>query len=231
MILHTVSMVAVLVDQVTQAPVVVQCQQTAPDPWWKWLIECAFCVVPGAGGVWMARWSFKKNLDSEQLQWVRNQRAAHVQWIRDQKKAEWGALIRGLADAYKYFSHFSEESKIKSLLENEKAILRAFDEVSMPFVFIIETLREIGYFILLKNFQNRVEKCCIEIRKYQDAYRANPSLSGECSLENRLEYAFYPLEKEFFDLLVATQRFAEADVQIAPEETATGTSFQDSASE
>jgi hypothetical protein len=236
MILYVASVAAVVVGTATTSPVQIQCvQQAAPESWMRWLlptiIQTVVSLASIGAGVGIAVWSFRRNRESEQNQWVRNQRAAHIQWIRDQRKAEWGALIRGLADAYNYFSHFSEESKIESLLKNEKAILRALDEVSMPFVFIIEALREIEYFILLKNFQSRVEKCCIEIRNYQDAYRANPGLSAECSLENRLEYAFYPLEKEFFDLLVATQRFAEADVRIAPAETAAVTSLQVKVSE
>lgn len=228
--LHAVSMTAMLVGQIAQAPIVVQCGPPTSDPWWKWLLPTAVQTVVSllsiGAGVAIAVLSFRKNRKSEQNQWVRNQRAAHIQWIRDQKQAEWGALMRGLADTYKYFSHFSEKSKIESLSGNERAILRTLDEISMPFVFIMETLREIRFFHLLKNFQDRVEKCCIDLRTHQDNYRANPGLSAECSLENRLEYAFYPLEKEFFDLLVATQRLAETDLRIAPEETANATSPQ-----
>jgi hypothetical protein len=87
MILHTVSMVAVLVDQVAQAPIVVECAQAASDPWWKWPLQFALSVVPVAGGVlvaWMAfRWTSSKE---------------RSQWVRDQKKSDWRELLRKSAE-------------------------------------------------------------------------------------------------------------------------------------
>jgi hypothetical protein len=220
MILHAASIAAFFADQIAQAPVVVQCVQAAPEPMLKWLlptiVQTVISLASISAGVLIAVWSFRKNRQTEHEQWVRNQKAEHEQWVRDQKITEWGALMRSLTDAYRYFSHYSEGGKIQRLLDNEKVILRILDEVSMPFVFIAETLTDIGYFPLVKHLQDRVEKCCIDIRNHQDAYKAKPELSQECPLENRMEFAFYPLEKEFFDLLVGIRKIVEEDLHVCP---------------
>lgn len=95
MILHAISMVAVFVDQATQAPIVLQCAPASPDPWWKWIIQSA---IPVAGGTLIAVWSFVRNRQSEHEQWIRNQNAGHEQWVRDQCKAEWKELFSRIAN-------------------------------------------------------------------------------------------------------------------------------------
>jgi hypothetical protein len=98
MALHAAAMLAVLVDQVAQAPVLIQCvQQSAPESWVKWLLPTIVQTVVSLAsigtGVGIAVWSFRRNRQSEHEQWVRNQKAGHEQWIRDQKKAEWKELL------------------------------------------------------------------------------------------------------------------------------------------
>jgi hypothetical protein len=93
--LHVATMLAFFVDQVGQAPVVVQCPQSAPEPWWKWWAQS---VIPVAGGTLIAVWSFVQNRKSEQRQWERNQEAGHEVWIRDQKRVEWKDILRAAAD-------------------------------------------------------------------------------------------------------------------------------------
>ncbi len=90
MILHAAGMAMSLLETVSQAPVVLQCPQAAPEPSWKWFVQS---VIPVAGGTLIAVWSFVQNRRSEQKQWERNQKATHDQWIRDQKKAEWRELL------------------------------------------------------------------------------------------------------------------------------------------
>jgi hypothetical protein len=84
MMIHAVSMIAVLADQVAQTPVAVQCAPSTPDPWWKWLLQT---IVPVAGGTLIAVWSFVKNRKSE-----------HGQWVRDQERAEWKELMSSIAN-------------------------------------------------------------------------------------------------------------------------------------
>lgn len=95
MILHAASMAAFFVDQVTQAPVVVQCAQPAQEPWWKWWVQS---VIPVAGGTLIAVWSFVQNRKSEHEQWVRDRRVAHEEWARDQKRIEWKGILQVASD-------------------------------------------------------------------------------------------------------------------------------------
>jgi hypothetical protein len=97
MILHADSMVAFSVGQVTQAPVIVQCAQAAPESWLKWLlptiVQTVVSLASIAAGVLIAVCSFRANKKSEHEQWLRNQEAGHVQWIRDPKKVKWRELL------------------------------------------------------------------------------------------------------------------------------------------
>ncbi len=62
MIFPIAFLAAAFVNQVAQAPLVVQCPQATPDPWWKWLFQT---IVPVAGGTMIAVWSFVANRKSE----------------------------------------------------------------------------------------------------------------------------------------------------------------------
>jgi hypothetical protein len=108
MALHAVEVVALFVDTVQQAPILVQCAQAAPEPWWKWSVQS---VIPVAGGTLIAVLSFVQNRKSEQKQWERNQRAAHKQWILDQKRAEWSGLLRATAEVQRVLRVVSTTNK------------------------------------------------------------------------------------------------------------------------
>jgi hypothetical protein len=82
-------MVAVFVDQIAQAPVVVQCAQNVPESWVKWLLQFILSTVPVAGGVGIAFWSFRATSKRD-----------HERWILDQKMAEWSSLLRRVANVY-----------------------------------------------------------------------------------------------------------------------------------
>ncbi len=117
MIIHVAVMAAVFVDQVTQAPVVIQCPQTAPESWVKWFLPTIVSLVSIVTGVGIAVWSFRKNRESEHEQWVRNQRTGHGQWILDQKKAEWKELLQTV-------------SGIESVIPAVSGIQERYDSVS-----------------------------------------------------------------------------------------------------
>jgi hypothetical protein len=95
MMLHVGALAAVFVDQVTQAPVVVKCVQTAPEPEWKWwlgaLAPWVGPILSTAGSIYVAwrvfRWQGKKD-------------RAH--WLLDQKKAAWSQLMDAIHDCHFY---------------------------------------------------------------------------------------------------------------------------------
>jgi hypothetical protein len=80
MILHAASMAALFVDQVTQAPVVVQCQpNTGNDPLWARLTVASLPSIFALGIAWAAfRWNRKNDLR---------------RWALENKKAEWQKLL------------------------------------------------------------------------------------------------------------------------------------------
>lgn len=94
MVLQTAGLFAFVAGAVQQNPVVVQFAQnpvpvlvqTVPESLAIWLLhflaQLLVSIIPVAGGVCIALWSFKKNRQSE-----------HEQWLRDQKKAEWHELL------------------------------------------------------------------------------------------------------------------------------------------
>jgi hypothetical protein len=86
MFFHPAALLAFLADQATQAPVVVQCSQAAPESWVKWLlptiVQTVVSLLSIAAGVWIAVSSFRRNRQTE-----------HEQWVRDQKLGEWRELI------------------------------------------------------------------------------------------------------------------------------------------
>ena len=80
MTIHAAAMIAVFVDQMQQAPVVVQCPSALnPDPIFARFI---FAFVPSIFALAIAWLVFVWNGGREQKQWV-----------RDQKKAEWRGLL------------------------------------------------------------------------------------------------------------------------------------------
>jgi len=89
--IHAISMAAVVVGQLAQAPIVAQCASPMPDPWWKWLlptiVQTIVSLASIGAGVSIAVWSFRKNRQSE-----------HEQWVRNQKKTEWKELMSSIAD-------------------------------------------------------------------------------------------------------------------------------------
>jgi hypothetical protein len=90
MFFHPAALLAFFADQATQAPVVAQCPQAAPESWVKWLlpaiVQTVVSLISIAAGVGIAVWSFRRNRQTE-----------HEQWVRDQKLGEWRELISAVA--------------------------------------------------------------------------------------------------------------------------------------
>jgi hypothetical protein len=117
MILHAAAVLVFLADQATQPPVVIQCVQPTPEPWLKWLLPTIVSLASIVTGVGIAVWSFRKNRESGNEQWVRNQAAGHESWILDQKKAEWKELLQTV-------------SGIESVIPAVSGIQERYDSVS-----------------------------------------------------------------------------------------------------
>ena len=94
---HATALVALLLDEGSKSQVVVQCSQSMSDPWWKWLVQflcqLLLSIIPVAGGVWIALWSFQNNSKKENERWARDVEKEHSQWLRDHRKVEWQKLL------------------------------------------------------------------------------------------------------------------------------------------
>jgi len=87
MILHAASIAAFFLQQAPQPQCIVKCVQAAgQDPLWARLLFAAIPSVFALGIAWMA------------VRWNKNKE--HDQWILDQKRAEWSALLRGVANVF-----------------------------------------------------------------------------------------------------------------------------------
>ena len=93
MALHAAAMIAGLVDQLAQGPILVQCAQAASESWLKWLlptiVQTVVSLLSIFAGVGIAVRSFRANKETE-----------HAQWVRNQKKEEWSLLLRSVASVY-----------------------------------------------------------------------------------------------------------------------------------
>jgi heme/copper-type cytochrome/quinol oxidase subunit 2 len=90
MLFHPATLLAFFTDHATQASMVAQCPQAAPETWVKWLLPTIVQTVVGllsiVAGVTIAVWSFRRNRQTE-----------HEQWVRDQELEEWRELISAVA--------------------------------------------------------------------------------------------------------------------------------------
>jgi hypothetical protein len=158
MVIHVASLIAVFVDTVAHSPVQIQCvQQAAPESWVKWLLQFSLSVVPVAGGVWIAIWSFRATSKRD-----------HKRWILDQKKAEWKELFSAITEVQREFPPIyeteflaisKEEKLAKELVNKWNEIERKIDAIAiMPFIFIAQKLIDIKFDNDWKDFREKASK-------------------------------------------------------------------------
>jgi hypothetical protein len=128
-------MIAVLVDQIAQAPVVVQRAQPAAEPEWKWWFTALApwvgpllsCVVSIYVAWKVFNWQGRKDRE---------------QWIRDQKLGEWRELISVVASVEDLIPILIDEKLDLDALK--QAILRVIPYLRNR-LFINKDLQEIGF--------------------------------------------------------------------------------------
>ena len=133
MILHAVSMVVFFVDQVTQAPVVVQ-YVVSPnaDPGLKQWIQPILNLVSIVAVVGIAIWSFGATSRKE-----------HRRWVLDQKKAEWKELLRKAAEIERVLPMVSMTPKERAvnISDGLKQAVRELSETTASCLFLLEFFR------------------------------------------------------------------------------------------
>jgi hypothetical protein len=186
MALHAAVMLAFFVDQIAQAPSVVQCTEAAPEPWWKWWVQS---VIPVAGGTLIAVWSFVQNRKSEQQNWERNQKAAHRRWVLDQKRADWSGLLRTTAEVQRVLriENTPNKERIGRIVEELKPALHELLVASATCLFLQDFFGD----------QVKREKFYSFIR---DADDTSERIGGLRSVHRNPD--FEPTEQERSDLIV-----------------------------
>jgi hypothetical protein len=179
MIIHVVSMITVLVDSVTQAPVIVWCAQVVPELWWKWLLQFALSIVPVAGGVGIAWMAFRWNRQKE-----------HKQWVLDQKKSEWRELFSAFAELRKEFLPlYKDKETATAFVEKWDEIESTIDSIAtMPLIFLAQELIDRGFIrdwqvFKDKGFNDRIAMSQL-IKDYvpRTLYTMNQTQSVACEL-------------------------------------------------
>jgi len=170
MILHAASMAAFLVDQLAQAPVVVQCASAAPESPWKWIIQS---VIPVAGGTLIAVWSFVQNRSSEQTQWVRNQKAALEQWKREQRKSEWSQLLRSIAEVERVLRMGATmyKDRIQSIIDDLKPAIHEVVQAQANCLFLIDFFADRENHKKFFSFLEKAEQVSEEVDGWRDVVR------------------------------------------------------------
>jgi hypothetical protein len=159
MVFHAAARAAFFVDQVTQAPVVVQCVEAVSEPEWKWWLKLVADILgpllSTAGSIYVAwrvfRWQGAKD---------------HREWIRDQAKAEWSPILSSLTAADVKLPHVFPNIEWSSISDGMLQDLRNVLPAMRNAVFISEVLNNEN---LIDGFTTFVSSAAEKIRAIQDS--------------------------------------------------------------
>jgi hypothetical protein len=125
MILHAVTFAAFLVNEVSPAPIMVQCApNAAQDPFWSRLLVTAIPSVLALGIAWMAfHWNSQKD---------------QKRWTLDNKKAEWKELLEFASAIEQFLPSVAIGQELTDTLHDQsfKKHLRDMTQASLKCVFI-----------------------------------------------------------------------------------------------
>ena len=125
MILHTVAFIAFLVNDVSAAPIVVQCAPTGgQDPLWSRLLVASIPSILALVVAWMAfRWNSQKD---------------QKRWVLDNKKAEWKEMMEFASAVEQFMPSVAIGLELKVTVHDPlfKKHLRDMTQASLKCVFI-----------------------------------------------------------------------------------------------
>ncbi|MGA2886777.1 MAG: hypothetical protein ABSE51_01910 [Terracidiphilus sp.] len=175
MILHAASIAALFVDQLTQAPVVVQCVLPPnADPWWKQWIQPISSLVSIVAVVSIAIWSFGATSRKE-----------HRRWILDQKKAEWQELLRAAAHMRRVVSLGLEspQTRAKLIQEGLKPAVQELEVSAANCVFLSDffgnEVKSKRFYSFLRDTDLKVESINASFSRTQHLQDPHPDLTDQ----------------------------------------------------
>ena len=133
MILHAVSIAAFFVDQLAQAPVVVQCVVPPnADPGWKQWIPTAVSLLSVGIGLWIANRTIRNARELTEWSFRATSEKDHKRWLLDLKRAEWSVLLRGVANVF-HITNFTTLNGWNGKIANRIAteLEQALEEISI----------------------------------------------------------------------------------------------------
>jgi hypothetical protein len=186
MMVHLAAMVAFFVDQVGQAPVVVQCVQPAPEPEWKWWLGAlAPWVGPLLSGVvsiyiaWRVfHWQGEKD---------------RRQWVLDQKRVEWKGLLQVVGSIRTILlpGVASPQDRAMQIRKSLKPTIRDLEVAAANCVFLNDFLgdqvKSKRFYSFLRDADLNAEKMDASFRNSEFLQHPNPDLTDQKREIGRLE--------------------------------------------
>ena len=133
MILHAASIAVFFVDQLAQAPVVVQCVVPPnADPGWKQWIPTAVSLLSVGIGLWIANRTIRNARELTEWSFRATSEKDHKGWLLDLKRAEWSVLLRGVANVF-HITNFTTLNGWNGKIANRIAteLEQALEEISI----------------------------------------------------------------------------------------------------
>src|ERR1035437_4759420 len=133
MSLYAVSIAAFFVDQLAQAPVVVQCVGPPnADPGWKQWIPTAVSLLSVGIGLWIANRTIRNARELTEWSFRSTSEKDHKRWLLDLKRAEWSVLLRGVANVF-HITNFTTLNGWNGKIANRIAteLEQALEEISI----------------------------------------------------------------------------------------------------
>jgi hypothetical protein len=214
MITHAVSMATLFVDQVSQAPVVVRCTQAPPELWWKWLAQSLFqvllSIIPVAGGVWIALWSFRRTRELTEWSFQATAEKEHERWVLDQRRAEWRELLFGLSETFReYMPPYMSDETAERFIRDVGNIQRRTDRLTMPFIFINQCLED-------QKFHSRIEEfraLMLEQGEIMQSALVYKHFPGQAN--SALQDAYGPVVRNYDEVIKFVREMAEKDMALS----------------
>ena len=163
MVPHAFTLVAALARGAAQvSPQIQVILQQASDPWWKWLFQFILDVIPVAGGVWIAVWSFRAASQRD-----------HKQWVLDHKREEWSVLLKSAAEMQRVLrmESMTPAQRARDIADKLKFAAHELSIASQSCVFLLA-------------FFSNDEKAQRFFSFLQNADKTSQSISGLISLHN-----------------------------------------------
>jgi hypothetical protein len=197
MILHAAALAVLFVNEVSPAPVVVQCTTSAgQDPLWARLLVISIPSILALGIAWMAfRWNSQKD---------------QQRWTLDNKKAEWQNLLKFASAIEQFMPSVAIGGELISAVNDPSfnQHLREMTRAVLSCVFISET-RMNGIYQRLCDIQITNDKS----KGYIEAHNQNAHVAHSQGIPGKLDAA-KNVQSELGALWREIRRFATEDMEL-----------------